>query len=647
MLVKPYFEQTWGFIEMIGNKSGTAKRLLITLLIAVAATAFSSKPVLAEQLVDIQEGTYYIKAVNGNAKGQVLYWNEKAEDQNISMMFESCGGSHADNEVWYITGNRNFADDGYYGIYLYKDYNPNIQYWKDKCKRIEIDNLTGRDQPNLTSTTGPHVFCGAFGNQDDAFRFYCQNDTNSYTNLIIESRDDQYRFFRHKDVKLFHHDVIYVKANTKHDTDDKLWELIPVNYIQGMSRTSPTVIAQNQNTREVTIKWENLKNVVEGNGFWESAVSIEIQYSTDKEFQEDHENFKREIISKDTVTQPNAETTLSLSETERAYYFRARLIDAEGVCSNWSKTVKLAKADASVTAAPTANTLTYNGSAQELVSAGTAEGGEMQYALGEDATTAPDDEWSYDTSIPTATDAGTYYVWYKVVGDDYHGDVEAQSLTVTIDKATPVVTAPVANALSYTGSAQELVTAGSVEGGEMWYALGDNAENAPSGMGAVTYVPTATEVGTYYVWYRVVGDENHVNLEAACVVATIAESVPATATLTFDLAGGALDGLTGTITQTAKVGDTITLPAAPTRKGYTFRCWRGSEYAAGAAYVVTGDHAFTAEWVANATNSSNSNNSTTTKASLPKTADPTPLAVMASLAAAGFACIVTGRRLRA
>ena len=78
--------------------------------------ALAGVSALAEQQVDIKEGTYYIKAVNGNAKGQVLYWNEGIDDQNISMMFESCGGSNADYEIWYITKNRNFDD--YYGIYL-------------------------------------------------------------------------------------------------------------------------------------------------------------------------------------------------------------------------------------------------------------------------------------------------------------------------------------------------------------------------------------------------------------------------------------------------------------------------------------------------------------------------------------------------
>lgn len=69
------------------------------------------------------------------------------------------------------------------------------------------------------------------------------------------------------------------------------------------------------------------------------------------------------------------------------------------------------------------------------------------------------------------------------------------------------------------------------------------------------------------------------------------------AALTFDLAGGTLDGQTGKVTVEAVIGDTIKLPAAPTRTGYNFKCWKGSEYPAGYDnYKVDGDHEFTAEW---------------------------------------------------
>ena len=300
------------------------------LIFAVIITAFTSISAQASQKVDIAEGTYYIKAVNGNAKGQVLYWNEKESDQNISMMFESCGGSHADNEVWYITKNRNFDD--YYGIYLYKDYNGD----KDRCKRIEIDNLTGRDQPYLTSTTGPHIFCGSFGNQDDAFQFLSDSSVSSYTNLKIQSRDDQYIFFRHKEVRLFHSDLIYVKANKKNDTSDKLWELIPVNYVKSMSKAAPAVTAQKDGT--LAVKWDKLRNKLKSNKFWKSAKYIEIQYSTDQNFAK---NVKTKKIRKGTVNKAKAKTALSKLKIKKTYYIRVRLIDAKGVGSNWSKTVKI------------------------------------------------------------------------------------------------------------------------------------------------------------------------------------------------------------------------------------------------------------------------------------------------------------------
>ena len=315
---------------MTTGKSGIAKRFFMMIFITVIMTAFTDISAMAEKPVNIQEGTYYIKAVNGNAKGQVLYWNEQASDQNICMMFEPCGGKNADNEVWFITKNRNFDD--YYGIYLARSYYGN----KDACKRIEIDNLTGRDQPYLTSTTGPHVFCGSFSNQDDAFRFFCQNDTDSYTNLIIESRDDQYRFFRHKEVKVFHADLIYVKANTKHDTSDKLWELIPVNYVKNMSRTAPSTTVQKNGN--VTIQWDKFRKKMENSKEWKAAKYVEIQYSTDKEFLQ---NVKTKKIKKGSVKKEKAKSTLSKLKRDKTYYIRARLIDEKGIGSNWSKTVTI------------------------------------------------------------------------------------------------------------------------------------------------------------------------------------------------------------------------------------------------------------------------------------------------------------------
>ena len=73
--------------------------------------------------------------------------------------------------------------------------------------------------------------------------------------------------------------------------------------------------------------------------------------------------------------------------------------------------------------APTANTLTYNGTEQALVTAGKTTGGTMLYRLG-------DSQWS--EQIPTAKNAGEYTVWYKIRGNAEYADVAEQSLTVTV-----------------------------------------------------------------------------------------------------------------------------------------------------------------------------------------------------------------------
>ena len=92
------------------------------------------------------------------------------------------------------------------------------------------------------------------------------------------------------------------------------------------------------------------------------------------------------------------------------------------------------KPDSAVAAAPAGIAdLVFNGGAQTLITAGTAEGGTLQYKLGENG--------AYSAKLPTATDAGDYTVYYKVVGDADHEDSAERSLTVTIRKAAVTITA--------------------------------------------------------------------------------------------------------------------------------------------------------------------------------------------------------------
>ena len=264
-------------------------------------------------------------------------------------------------------------------------------------------------------------------------------------------------------------------------------------------------------------------------------------------------------------------------------------------------TVAINKANATLTA-PTAKVLTYNGTAQALVNEGQAQGGELQYKLGADG--------AYSTSVATATDAGTYTVYYRVVGDKNHKDVTEDSISVTIDKApiTPTVsiegwtygetaktpsvngnsgngtvtysyaakgnddfktatptdageytvkatiaetanylageatadftiakadasvTAPATKTdLTYNGQAQALIDAGSTTGGTMQYKLGADGTYS-------TVIPTATDAGTYTVYYKVVGNDNYNGVDESSVTVTIKKQPVDVSQLTWQTA---------------------------------------------------------------------------------------------------------------
>ena len=86
--------------------------------------------------------------------------------------------------------------------------------------------------------------------------------------------------------------------------------------------------------------------------------------------------------------------------------------------------------------AKTGSGMTYTGNPIQLINTPTTKlpaGYTMKYAVTTE-NVKPTDEKLYTTEIPTKTEVGTYYVWYKVVGDENHNDVEPKSLVVTINE---------------------------------------------------------------------------------------------------------------------------------------------------------------------------------------------------------------------
>ena len=89
-------------------------------------------------------------------------------------------------------------------------------------------------------------------------------------------------------------------------------------------------------------------------------------------------------------------------------------------------TLTVEKGDITVTAPKAVDGLVYTGTAQALITAGSADGGEIQYSL---------DGKNYDKAIPTGTDAKEHTVYYTVVADGNHNAVEAKTVSATIAKA--------------------------------------------------------------------------------------------------------------------------------------------------------------------------------------------------------------------
>ena len=154
-------------------------------------------------------------------------------------------------------------------------------------------------------------------------------------------------------------------------------------------------------------------------------------------------------------------------------------------------------------------------------------------------------------AIPVGTNIGSYSVTYKIVSNDSNYADSSENIIddITISRAAPTVTAPTATNPIYTGAAQNLITAGSTTGGEMQYALGTKDAATEK---YTTSIPTATNVGTYYVWYKVVGDSNYLDSDAGYVTVTIA-TAESSDSGSGDSSGGSSDNTNTNTDASAKV----------------------------------------------------------------------------------------------
>ena len=155
-----------------------------------------------------------------------------------------------------------------------------------------------------------------------------------------------------------------------------------------------------------------------------------------------------------------------------------------------SKTFTILKAEATVSNPTVKSGLVYTGEAQPLLNAGLVEGGEMQYSL---------DGVDYTSTVSTGLNAGTYTVYYKTVGDENHNDVAAQTLTVSIAKATLTTMTLAQNNFTYNKEEQTAQVA-TVSAGTIAVTAADYdvTGNAQTNVGTYTATVTAKAASTNF-----------------------------------------------------------------------------------------------------------------------------------------------------
>lgn len=138
--------------------------------------------------------------------------------------------------------------------------------------------------------------------------------------------------------------------------------------------------------------------------------------------------------------------------------------------------------------------------------------------------------WKAGQAITNATDTGSKAIVFTPADLVNYHPVEGE-VYVIISRVAPDYTAPAAiDGLTYSGSAQALVRAGSTAHGKLLYSLSKDGTYSET-------IPTGTDAGEYTVWYKVEGDSNHKDSQPGSVTATIA---PKTVTATVTVSGGSL-----------------------------------------------------------------------------------------------------------
>ena len=137
------------------------------------------------------------------------------------------------------------------------------------------------------------------------------------------------------------------------------------------------------------------------------------------------------VLSGDPVMEGNSLKFTFVNDASKANKMATITVPVTGATNyeSYTITVTVTVNDKTtpVVTAPTAKTrLVYNGADQVLIDAGSATGGTLQYSLASGS--------GYSTEPPKVKNAGTYTVYYKVIGNDGYADVPENSVSVSVAK---------------------------------------------------------------------------------------------------------------------------------------------------------------------------------------------------------------------
>ncbi|MBQ7154351.1 MAG: InlB B-repeat-containing protein [Synergistaceae bacterium] len=221
------------------------------------------------------------------------------------------------------------------------------------------------------------------------------------------------------------------------------------------------------------------------------------------------------------------------------YYDKSRITlgNTTNLYAQWKDIAAASPTISSVTALTADNSLTYGyseGSITVTAAASTDTTYDLAYQWYSSSTgsstggTLIDGANSSNYIIPTGKDVGTYY-YYCVVTATRQDNGQTATATsniaaVTVNKANSAPANVAKSDRVYDKTERPLLTiSGNVVGGTMYYALSETEPAADSTAWRAD-IPTAINAGTYRVWYKVKGDNNHNDTDPVLITVKISDA---------------------------------------------------------------------------------------------------------------------------